>query len=202
MNWSTVCSGLCAERESRGRSQPENRPRLDPGNSRQMHPRGLPTAFYTYVTKMIDSTLTPRLNLACQCLKYAYAHPCLLSASIVLHLLLYLSFIILFRKIEKSHRNHFRSHKLPTKRSHHPRKAFHQSLYIHLIKTTTLKPILHHVFRSQNQIRNGNHYPIISYSKPTLQPRNERLLEMLQMPTHQQSSGVITLLRQLPACER
>ena len=100
MNWSTVCSGLCAERESRGRSQPQNRPRLDPGNSRQMHPRGLPTASYTYVTKMIDSTLTPRLNLACQCLKYAYAHPCLLSASIVLHLLLYLSFIILFRKIE------------------------------------------------------------------------------------------------------
>ena len=166
-----------------------------------MHPRALPTTFYTYVTKMIDSSLTPRLNSACQCFKYAYAHPCLLSASIVLHLLLYLSFIIPFRKIESPPEstsdliNYLQSDHITLA------KAFHQSLYIHLIKTTSLKPILHHVFRSQSQVRNGHHYPIISCSKPTLQPRDERLLEMLQMPTHQQSSGVITLLRQLPACE-
>ena len=206
MNWSTVCScsGLCAERESRARSQPQNRPRLDPGNSRQMHPRGLPTASYTYVTKMIDSTLTPRLNLACQ-LSMPQIRLCSSLFAVSVNCSSPTSISILHHPLSqnrKSPRNHFRSHTLPTKRSHHPRKAFHQSLYIYLIKTTTLKSILHHVFRSQNQIRNGNHYPIISYSKPTLQPRNERLLEMLQMPTHQQSSGVITLLRQLPACER
>ena len=114
---------------------------------------------------------------------------------------LYLSIIIPFRQIKISSRNHFRSHRLPTRRAHHPREAVHKHLFIHLNKTTSLKPISHHVFRSQNKIRDGNHYPI-PFSSPTLKPRNERLLEMLQMPAHQQSSGVITLLHQLPTCER
>ena len=167
-----------------------------------MDPRILPTAFDTYVTETIDSTLTPRLVFACPCTIYAYTHPCLLSALIVLHLI----FIHHHPPSQnrKSSRNHFRSHRQPTRPSHHPRReALHQYLYIHLNKSTSSKPIIfRHVFRSQIQIRNGNHYPIISCPKPTLQPRNERLLEMLQMPTHQQSSGVITLLRQLPTCER
>lgn len=105
----------------------------------------------------------------------------------------------------KSSSNHFRSHRLSARQFHHPREAFHKHLHIYLNKTPSLRPrspsIVHHVFRSQNQIRNANQYPI-PFPSPALQPRNERLLEMLQMPTHEQSSRVITLLRQLPTCER
>ena len=149
---------------------------------------------------MIDSTLTPRTNF-CLSMHHIRLYSSLFAVSVNCSSpFIYIHQYPLSQN-RKSSRNYFRSHRLPTRRSHHLRKAFHQYEYIHLNKPAGLKPIFHHVFRSQNQIRNGNHYPI-PFPSPTLQPRNERLLEMLQMPTHQQSSGVFTLLRQLPTCER
>ena len=149
---------------------------------------------------MIDSTLTSRLTFACPCIIYAYTHP-LSAVSVKCSSPSYLSIIIPFRKVDS-----------PPEITSDLTKYLQRAL-ITLAKPSTniytaistkppaLKPIVHHVFRSQNQTRNGNHYPI-PFPIPTLQPRNERLLEMLQMSTHQQPSGVITLLRQLPACER
>ena len=185
-------------------------PKTDPASSPEIASRWSPRALLygvvltaSYVTEMIGSTLIPRLTFPCPYTPRLCSSLC--AANVNSSEPLYLP-IIPFRKHRKSSRHDSKISQKTYKAisSHRHRAAFHRYLYISTINPSlrhASPSIPHHVFRPENQIRTGNQYPF-PLPSPTLQPRNERLLEMLQVPTHKQPSGIITLLRQLPTRER
>ena len=184
-------------------------PKTDPASSPEIASRWSPRALLygvvltaSYVTEMIGSTLIPRLTFPCPYTPRLCSSLC--AANVNSSEPLYLP-IIPFRKHRKSSRHDSEiSQTYKATSTHRLHAAFHRYLYISTIDSSSRQPspfILHHVFRPENQIQTGNQYPF-TLPSPTLQPRNEGLLEMLQVPTHKQPSGIITLLRQLPTRER
>ena len=174
----------------KGVAEEEASPKTDSVSTPEIARRGTPGLYLTYrILRNRNDRLHPntKTNFSLSIYTTLVLIPVCCQRQLVLRLYIYPSFP--FTKIDSPPEPTSRSHILLTRPSQHLRAAFHNYIYASI---STLTPgsrlpspsIPHHVFRPQNQIRTGNQYPI-PLPIATLQPRNERLLEMLQMPTHQ-----------------